>query len=147
MVESMLNEDSDERQLRDFIATLPPAVLAAMAGVLNVLVQEVIGTIHKEHDVLFCGSNGQNVVKCLHYDRSVLNGEDGPVIFPSSNPLVLLAAYSNEYIERKVAEYRNLFSDPELMEAEWQLFLNSLAEDIAARHSGEEPNWEKLLTS
>ena len=143
----MLNEDSDERQLRDFIATLPPAVLAAMAGVLNVLVQEVIGTIHKEHDVLFCGSNGQNVVKCLHYDRSVLNGEDGPVIFPSSNTLVLLAAYSNEYIERKVAEYRNLFSDPELMEAEWQLFLNSLAEDIAARHSGEEPNWEKLLTS
>ena len=147
VVESMSEEDFSEEQLKKFIETLPPAVLTAMAGVLNVLVKEVIGTIHKEHDVLFCGSNGQNVVKCLHYDRSVLDGEDGPVIFPSANPLVLLAAYSNEYIERKVDEYRNLFSDPELMEAEWQLFLNSLAEEIALQHSGEEANWEKLLKS
>jgi|TARA_Y100001951_G_scaffold61752_1_gene49261 hypothetical protein len=143
----MLEEDFGEEQLKQFMETLPPAVLAAMAGVLNVLAKEVIGTIHKEHDVLFCGSNGQNVVKCLHYDRSVLNGEDGPVIIASANPMVILAAYSNEYIERKVDEYRNLFSDPELMEVEWQLFLNSLAEDIALHHSGEEVNWEKLLNS
>ena len=72
----MSEEDFSEEQLKKFIETLPPAVLTAMAGVLNVLVKEVIGTIHKEHDVLFCGSNGQNVVKCLHYDRSVLDGED-----------------------------------------------------------------------
>ena len=139
--------EHSEEQLREFISHLPKEALAARSAVLNGLVKEVLGTIHKEQDVLFCGSNGQNVVKCLHYDRSVLNGEDGPVIFPSANPLVLLAAYSNEYIERKVAEYRNLFNDPELIEAEWQLFLNTLAEDIAAAHPEETVNWELLLES
>jgi|TARA_B110001454_G_scaffold216596_1_gene240163 hypothetical protein len=139
-------EPTEEQLLRS-LETLPEEVLAAMATVLNVLVREVLGTMRGEKDVLFCGSNGKTVVKCLHYDRSVLGGEDGPVIFPSSNPIVLLGAYSNEYIEGKVAEYRNIYSDPEVIESQWQLFLNSLAEDIAAQHSGEEPNWESLLAS
>ena len=142
-----MNEfEPNEEELLEFIAKLPKEAVAAMSAVLHTLVKEVLGTIHNEHDVLFCGSNGQNVVKCLHYDRSVLGGEDGPIIFPSSNPMVLLGAYSNEYIERKVDEHRNIFSEPEMLESEWQLFLNSLAEDIAAAHSGEEPNWESLLT-
>tara|TARA_Y100000758_G_C15962327_1_gene390064 strand:+ start:412 stop:843 length:432 start_codon:yes stop_codon:yes gene_type:complete len=139
--------EATEAQLRAFIEKLPKEAIAAMSAVLNTLVGEVLSTIHNEQDVLFCGSNGSYIVKCLHYDRSVLGGEDGPVICPSSNPMVLLAAYSNEYIEGKVAEYRNIYSDPELMEAEWQLFLNSLAEDIAAGHPEDQPNWELLLES
>lgn len=136
-----------EAQLREFIGMLPKEAITAMSAVLNTLVREVLSTIHNEHDVLFCGSDGSHIVKCLHYDRSVLNGEDGPVICPSANPMVLLAAYSNEYIEGKVAEYRNIYSDPELLESQWQLFLNSLAEDIAAEHPEGQPNWELLLES
>jgi hypothetical protein len=135
-----------EEELLRFLGNLSKESVAAISSVLNVLIGEVKRIVHGEQDVLFCSSNGVSVIKCLHYDRSMLDGEDGPVIFPSSNPMVLLAAYSNEYIEGKVAEYRNIYSDPELVESQWQVFLNSLAEDIVAQHPGEEPNWESLLT-
>lgn len=67
----------------------------------------------------------------MHYDRKLLGGVDGPVIFPSANPMVVIGAYSNEFIENKAAEFRTSYADSEDCEQQWHLFLNGLADEVA----------------
>lgn len=130
-----MNEDPNtiRKQLLEHLQSLPPSEVLKLQGILNLLVSEMTETQIVEHDVLFCGSNGQTVIKALHFPREVL-GTDGPVILPSGTKHVLLAAYSNEFIQRNVDTTRNIFTDPEVCEVQWEMFLNGLAEEIAEKH-------------
>jgi hypothetical protein len=67
---------------------------------------------------------------------------------PSADSKVLLAAYSNEYIQHNVDQTRNIFTDPEVCEKQWELFLNQLAEEIAQAHELKSPEdlaFEQIL--
>ena len=134
-----------EEEILDFLRSLPPELIEQIQNVVQALISELIFTPNKEHDVVFCGSNGKNVIKCVHYDRAVL-GDDGPIILPSSNPLVTLAAISTEKVNETVAEYKNIYPDPELCESHWQAFLDSTAVEIAHLAETIVPvRWEQLL--
>lgn len=130
-----MNENPNEirQRLMEHLQSLPPDEVLKLQGILNLLVSEMTETQVTEHDVLFCGSNGKTIIKALHFPREVL-GTDGPVILPSGTQHVLLAAYSNEFIQRNVDATRNIFPDPEVCEVQWEMFLNSLAEEIAEKH-------------
>ena len=142
----MLEESSDELDLLKFLQSLPAETQEHISAVLNTLISELMETDMKNDDVLFCGSNGKRVVKCMHYDRKLLGGVDGPVIFPSANPMVVIGAYSNEFIENKAAEFRTSYADSEDCEEQWHLFLNGLADDVAYKAEVlPAPEFEDLL--
>lgn len=138
-------DDFDEETMMDFINSLPKEQKEQLHELLNVLVCELFSTTNKEKDVVFCGSNGTNVIKCLNASRSSL-GEDGPILLPSSNPTVILFAVATEYLQETVDSYKNLYPDPELCELEWQKFFDSLANQATQLADSAEPAiWEQLL--
>lgn len=135
----------DINDIVEYLEGLPAEVVERLGSMVQAVLGEMLITHNKEHDVVFCGSNGRKVVKCVHYDRSVLD-TDGPVLLPSSNNLVLLAAVSTQSIEDKVSEFRNMYPDPEACEHQWQLHLDGLAEAIAGLAKNAAPiEWEELL--
>tara|TARA_B110001454_G_scaffold218524_1_gene246732 strand:- start:2057 stop:2497 length:441 start_codon:yes stop_codon:yes gene_type:complete len=144
----MSEKDDIREELLEHLKSLPDPEVRKLNGILALLVQEMLETQDDQHDVLFCGSNGTTIIKALHYPRDVLGDTDGPVLLPSADSKVLLGAYSNEYIQHNVDQTRNIFSDPEVCEQQWELFLNNLAEEIAKAHqnsSTEDLNFEKML--
>jgi|TARA_B110000263_G_C15123102_1_gene425294 hypothetical protein len=138
-------DDFDEETILDFVNSLPKEQKEQLQELLNVLVYELFSTTNREKDVVFCGSNGTNVIKCLNASRSSL-GEDGPILLPSSNPTVILFAVATEYLQETVDSYKNLYPDPELCEVEWQKFFDSLANQATQLADSSEPAvWEQLL--
>jgi acetone carboxylase gamma subunit len=134
-----------DEEIMEFLENLPPELSEQIQAVIQALIGELILTPNKEHDVVFCGSNGKNIIKCVHYDRAVL-GDDGPIILPSANPLVTLAAISTQKVNDTVSEYKNIYPDPEVCESHWQAFLDSTANDIAHMAETSSPaRWEQLL--
>lgn len=138
----MSEKDDIRQELLEHLKSLPDAEVRKLNGVLSILIREMVETQTSEHDVLFCGSNGKTIIKALHYPRNVLGDTDGPVLMPSADSKVLLAAYSNEYIQHNVDQTRNIFADPEVCEKQWELFLNQLAEEI--HHAHENASTEDL---
>ena len=140
-----MDEEFDEQSMMEFINSLPKEQKDQLHELLNVLVYELFSTTNKEQDVVFCGSNGTSVIKCLNASRSSL-GEDGPVLLPSSNPTVILFAVATEYLQETVESYKNLYPDPELCEQEWQKFFDSLATQASQLADSAAPaRWEQLL--
>ena len=140
-----MDNEFDAQELFDFINNLPEEQKNQLHELLTVLVYELFTTTTKDNDVVFCGSNGEKVIKCLNADRATL-GEDGPVILPSANESVILFAVATEFPQEQVESYRNLYPDPVLCEQEWQRVFDSLANEAAQLHqNAETPIWEKLL--
>lgn len=140
-----MDELPADREILEFLDNLPPELAEQLQHLVQALISELLLTPNKEHDVVFCGSNGKNIIKCVHYDRKVL-GDDGPIILPSANPLVTLAAISTQKVNETVSEYKNIYPDPELCESHWQSFLDSMANDIAHMAETRSPaRWEQLL--
>jgi hypothetical protein len=149
VVESMdeLNnfDFDDEQDLMDYINSLPEEQKNKLHELLGSLISELHATTTTDKDVVFCGSNGEKVIKCISTGLAGL-GENGPVILPSSNETVILFAVANEYLEQEVDSLRNVYTDPELLEQEWQKFLDDLACRAAELHENmETPVWEDLL--
>ena len=134
-----------DEEIMKFLESLPPELTEQLQNVIQALIAELILTPDKEYDVVFCGSNGKNVIKCVHYDRAVLDG-DGPILLPSANPLVTLAAISTQKVDETVSDYKLIYPDPEECEANWQAFLDNMANDIASLAETRAPaRWEQLL--
>lgn len=96
-------------------------------------------------DLLFIGSSGTHVVKCLHYPRSVL-GEDGPVLIPTSSRFIIAGAYSDEFINDRANEIHESYDSSEEKNDAWAQLMNEYAVDIV--HAYEEqppPSFDTLL--
>lgn len=124
--------DQDRRRLDNVMATFQEEIIAAQ-------------TSSESKELLFAGASGRHVVKCLHFPLEVL-GEDGPVILPSANEQVILAAVSDEFITKKVAEYTERFPDPLARERRWEIYLNSLAIKIVETHEDQQSfDWQEIF--
>ena len=93
-------------------------------------------------ELLFVGGDGRRVIKMLHYPFEALR-EDGPVVFPSANPKVLIGAVSDELITRKIAEYTDRYTDEHARQRRWELYLNSLAVDLIEVDSAQR-GWDEF---
>jgi hypothetical protein len=142
-------EPQEIEELRDeilrFLMALPGGQTLKLKDLMERLSTEMVETTNNGTDVLFCGSDGKTVIKAVHFPRSVL-GEDGPVILPSADPKVILAAFSDEFVQGNLDEVRNVFADLEVREHQWEQFLNSLAAKVSRKHAEtEEFDWDKGL--
>jgi hypothetical protein len=119
----------DFGDLFDFLGGLDGFLPGALFECVNDVSFE-LGESRGESDVLFLGSDGRRLVKCLHVPRSGLGG-DGPVLFPGVSNFIIVAAYSDEFIQDRVQELIEEFDSEEEREEEWEKFMSTLAKDIA----------------
>ena len=139
-------EPQEIEQLRDeilkFLMALPGKQTLKLKDLMAKLGTEMVETTANGNDVLFCGSDGKTIIKAVHFPRSVL-GEDGPVILPSADSKVILAAFADEFVQSNLDEVRNVFQDLEVREHQWEQFLNSLAAKVSRKHAeSEEFDWD-----
>ena len=101
---------------------------------------------HEQDDqfLLFCGSDGKFVIKALHFPEEVL-GAGGPVFLPSSNPKVIVAAYSDEFLQIKVDDIEGKYEEKTHRDQQWEIYLNGLALDLAQRHEAGAKIDEKIF--
>ena len=130
-------------QILSYLMAMPSHETEKLKGLMDKLAEQMIETQKDGNDVLFCGSDGQTIIKAVHYPRSVLQ-EDGPVILPSADSKVILAAFSDEYVQGSLDEVRNVFQDSEVREHQWEQFLNSLAVKVS-RKNAETPDFDWAL--
>jgi len=139
-------EPEEIEQLRDeilkFLTALPGKQTLRLKDLMSKLGTEMVETTTNGNDVLFCGSDGNTIIKAVHFPRSVL-GEDGPVILPSADSKVILAAFADEFVQSSLDEVRNVFQDLEVREHQWEQFLNGLAVKVSRKHAeSEEFDWD-----
>lgn len=129
-------------EILNFLMQLPGHETLKLKDLMSRLHHEMQETQADGNDVLFCGSDGKTIIKAVHYPRSVL-GEDGPVILPSADSKVILAAFSDEFVQGSLDEVRNVFADGEVREHQWEQFLNGLAAQVSRKHAeAEEFDWD-----
>jgi len=124
--------------IREELESFPTEAQQRLRRIMGALATELTSSMEEQDATLFCGSDGNVVVRGFHYPHSVL-GEDGPVILPSSSPDVVLGAYSDEYINRAADNLRDEFEDKDQRELEWEQFMNLCAIAIAEKAREEEP--------
>lgn len=132
--------DELKEQILSYLMAMPSHETEKLKGLMDKLAEQMIETQKDGNDVLFCGSDGQTIIKAVHYPRSVLQ-EDGPVILPSADSKVILAAFADEFVQGNLDEVRNVFQDPEVREHQWEQFLNSLAVKVS-RKNAETPDFD-----
>ena len=135
--------DELKEQILSYLMAMPSHETEKLKGLMDKLAEQMIETQGDGNDVLFCGSDGQTIIKAVHFPRSVLN-EDGPVILPSADSKVILAAFADEFVQMSLDEVRNVFQDPEVREHQWEQFLNSLAVKVS-RKNAETPDFDWAL--
>jgi hypothetical protein len=119
-------------QQRDYIAELFTSMASSA--------EEVAPT-----DILFVGSDGERIVKCFHYPEKAL-GETGPVIIPSSNKNIILAAFSDEFIQTRADDIQDIFADMDMANDAWNQFMQECAVEIVYAHDATPPeNFEVLF--
>lgn len=95
-------------------------------------------------DLLFVGSDGERVVKCFHYPIKAL-GDDGPVIFPSSNKNIILAAFSDEFIQTRADDIQDIFADMDMANDAWNQFMQECAVEVVDTYDATPPQDFEVL--
>ncbi len=132
-------------EIMKFLQSLPGPETIKLKDLMDKLAEQMIETQGDGNDVLFCGSDGQTIIKAVHFPRSVLKG-DGPVILPSADNKVILAAFSDEFVQENLDEVRNVFQDGAVREHQWEQFLNSLATKVSRAHAEKgDFDWDSVL--
>lgn len=126
--EELLGDAMDEAGL--------PAILK------ETMLKELQETKAGVHDIIFVSTNGKHAIKAIHVPASALDGKSGPVIFPSSDPLVIIAAFSKEFISSKVDEIDEL--DAGLRDEAWENMIAWMAESIELEYAVNPPKWEEI---
>jgi len=138
-----MNYNFSEDDVLRAIKNLSPEELKVFKYVVQLMASEIDEAQQPDNDVLFCGSNGKHIVKCLHYPREAL-GYDEPRQLPSANEYIILFACSDEFLDEQIEEIKNMYSEPEDQQSEWENYLNALAQHLS-EEAGETPKYETLL--
>jgi hypothetical protein len=121
------------------------AALAASGindDVAAAMLEELEETEQQVHNVMFVATDGQYAIKAIHVPESSIGNVNGPVLFPCSNPNVILAAFSKEYIQAQIEYIENL--DAGLRDEAWVEFLECLNDKITLECESNPPTWKDL---
>jgi|Laugresbdmm110sn_1035088.scaffolds.fasta_scaffold04428_5 hypothetical protein len=102
--------------------------------------EELQETKEDRHNVIFIASNGELSIKAIHVPESALGGTVGPVLFPTSRPMSIIAAFSRETIQLAIDVIENM--EPGLAEECWMQLLQSMTEAITLEYETNPPTWE-----
>ena len=106
------------------------------------MLEELEETEQKVHNVMFVATDGRYAIKAIHVPESSIGNVNGPVLFPCSNPNVILAAFSKEYIQSQIEYIENL--DAGLRDEAWVEFLECLNDEITLECESNPPTWKDL---
>ena len=139
----MFDEDdidafNDIARFAEFTARMNDDERKTLSELLSSLAGELVEQMTPPKDLLFVGSDGYRLVKCLHYPREVL-GEDGPVILPSASEFVILGALSDEFIQHDADEIAGLFDDAEDRDDAWYHLMTEYALTISEKFDDNPP--------
>jgi hypothetical protein len=133
----------EDEEFIDFVGRLPEEQREYISDLFRALASsndEVTPT-----DLLFVGSDGSRVVKCFHYPFKAL-GEDGPVIMPSANENIILAAFSDEFIQTRADDIQDIFDDMDMANEAWTQFMQECAVEVVDIYDTAPPeNFEVLF--
>lgn len=130
--------EGDFRDLFGFLGDIDDVMPGSLFECLTDVTFELEESRKKGSDVLFLGSDGKRLVKCLHVPREGL-GEDGPVIFPGVSNFIIVAAYSDEFIQELVNDLIAEYDTDEEREQEWERLMSTLAADITYIYNANPP--------
>lgn len=102
--------------------------------------EELQETREEKHNVIFVASNGELSIKAIHVPESALGGSPGPVLFSTSKPLSIIAAFSKETIQHAMELLDGV--DPGLAERLWVQLLETMTEAITIEYETNPPKWE-----
>lgn len=90
----------------------------------------------EDPNLLFIAGHEHRVIKGLCVKSAALNGETGPQIFPGAEDNVVIAAFSDEFVQFMVDKVQTL---PEhLQDTAWEMFLTMLADDAGSKAEAQE---------
>lgn len=130
--------DDSFRDLFSFLGNLDDLMPGSLAECISEVAFELGESRKKGSDILFLGSDGKRLVKCLHVPREGL-GADGPVLLPGVSKHIIVAAYSDEFIRSLADDLVAEFDTEAEREEEWARVLSVLAHDIAYCYDAEPP--------
>jgi DNA-binding protein YbaB len=67
------------------------------------VVDEMLEATREGNNIVLVGTDGGKTVTIMHVDKSLINNQDGPVLFPTADPNRALAAVSSQMLERELA--------------------------------------------
>lgn len=125
------DDDGLEETIKN--SNLSPDVAAAMMESLEET------KVDGPHPVIFVSTNGEHAIKAIHVPASAIDGFNGPVLFPSANPLTIIAAFSKEYVEAQIERIESL--EPGLQDDAWMVCLEKMTEAITLEYENNPVRW------
>jgi hypothetical protein len=126
------DDDGLEETIRN--SNLSPDIASAMMESLEET------KVDGPHPVIFVSTNGEHAIKAIHVPASAINGFNGPVLFPSANPLTIIAAFSKEYIEEQMELIEGV--EPGLRDEAWMVCLEKMTEAITLEYENNPTSWD-----
>lgn len=125
----------------DFVSSVHKKGLPLdVAELMHAEMQE---TKEEHHNVIFIGTDGDKTIKAIHVPSSAINGGDGPVLFAGANKNLIIAAFSNEFID---AESNSIGEkEPGLRGELWVELMQRLHDMIESEYAENPPVWEEAL--
>lgn len=89
------------------------------------VVDEMLEATREGNNIVLVGTDGGKTVTIMHVDQSLINGGDGPVLFPTADPNRALAAVSSQMLERELS-----ISDGMETESMSDMYWDGLMQDL-----------------
>lgn len=98
------------------------------------VIDELLETARPGSNVLLVGTEGASTVTILHVDKSLIGGEDGPVLLPTADNKTILAAVSREFLQREVTEAESLGGEENMSDMYWDGVMQELIQKVLIMH-------------
>lgn len=94
------------------------------------ILEELQETQREDSNIVLVGTDTKRSITIIHVDAAALNGEDGPVIFPTSDERFVLAAISRDFLEREVRKAESM-EDERMADLYWDGLMGDLMAQIS----------------
>jgi len=113
-------------------------------GVSDALIENMQETFKDvENDefqnTIFIATTGRVAIRAIHVPRAALNGDNGPILFPTSNPKSITAAFSTESL-RVVVDFLDTL-EPGPRKYAWEFAMEKMTELIDSMYETNPPRW------
>lgn len=123
----------DEEKSNDFLERAIKALKSIDPAIALKVLEEIQETQREDSNIVLVGTDAKRTITIIHVDRDALNGEDGPVLFPTSDSRFVLAAVSRNMLEDQVLKAAEM-DDENLGDLYWDGFMSDLMQQIVNEH-------------
>ncbi len=111
--------------------------------VAELMHREIQETRSEGHNVIFIGTDGDKTIKAIHVPSSALGGGSGPVLFAGADDNLIIAAFSNEFMDENASRIDE--EEPRLRPDMWLRFMEKLHDMVEDEYADNPPVWNEVL--